>query len=69
MAGICSRHRDYDANCKLCNTLPQNILPDYNKKVAEAEAAGTHSCAKCGYLYYLTVDSCPNCGTKKCDSN
>ena len=64
MSGICSRHKKHNPNCNLCNAIPQDILPDYNKKVADAEAAGTHMCTKCSYVFYLTVNYCPQCNKK-----
>jgi len=64
---ICSRHQKYQADCKLCNANPRDLFPDWDKKVAEAEAAGLYTCV-CGYEYYLTTDSCPFCGEQKISS-
>ncbi len=60
---ICSIHHEYNKDCKLCNTHPRDVFPDWDKKVAEAEAAGKTTC-KCGFEYYLTTDSCPLCGER-----
>ena len=38
-------------------------FPDWDKKAAEAEAAGLTTC-KCGFEYYLTTDICPLCGER-----
>lgn len=59
---ICSKHHGYEKDCKLCNTHPRDLLPGWDKKVTEAEVAGSTICKKCGFEYYLTVDSCPKCG-------
>ena len=61
MAGICGRHRERVETCRLCNLTPSDILPDWDKKVAEAEAAGLHNCEHCGFTYYLTCNMCPKC--------
>ncbi len=61
---ICSKHQKYDKDCKLCNTDIRELLPDFDKKLAEAKAAGEHTCEKCGFVYYLTVDYCPSCDTQ-----
>ena len=47
-----------------------DIFPNLSdSRLAErrAEQAGTHDCVKCGFTYYLTVNSCPACGTGKSD--
>lgn len=62
MASICSRHQGYDPDCKMCNTHPRAIFPDWDEKVREAEEAGLTTCKKCSFEYYLTVDYCPLCG-------
>lgn len=61
MANICSRHQRYEKDCKLCNSDVRDLFPDWNDKVAEAEAAGSVTC-ECGFEYYLTVNDCPMCG-------
>lgn len=62
MCRICSRHGEYQKDCKLCNSTIRDLFPnDWERMEAEAEAAGTMIC-KCGFEYYLTTDSCPLCG-------
>jgi hypothetical protein len=61
MTGICSKHQTPASDCVLCNTDIRDVLPDYDKKIAEAEAAGRHTCV-CGFEYFLTTDACPRCG-------
>jgi hypothetical protein len=61
MAGICSEHQKPHPACKLCHTHPRELFPNWDEKVAEAEAAGTTKCAKCGFEFFLTVDMCPKC--------
>jgi hypothetical protein len=58
---ICSAHQKPDPNCRLCQLHPRDLFPDWDKKVAEAEAAGTIKCRKCGFEFYLTTDICPKC--------
>ena len=61
MSGLCSRHKHHEPGCRLCNTSPTDIFPNWEQKVAEAEAAGKHRCMGCGFVYYLTVNACPKC--------
>ena len=71
---MCSKHRGYKENCKLCNTHPRDAMrddgtkmfPGWDEKVAEAEAAGLVTCEdpECEFEFYLTTDSCPLCGKK-----
>jgi hypothetical protein len=60
MAGICSAHAHYEPGCRLCNVSIERALPGYKRKLAEAQAAGEHTC-KCGFTYYKTIDVCPMC--------
>lgn len=60
MSGICSAHQHYEPSCELCNTDVREVLPDYDRKKAEAEAAGEHDC-ECGFTYYKTTSFCPKC--------
>jgi len=60
VSGICSRHRDHDPGCPMCCADIRDVFPDYDEKVAEAEAAGLHLCA-CGFEHYRTVSFCPRC--------
>jgi len=59
---ICSQHREPDAACSLCQADIRDLLPDFDRKVAEAEAAGQQTCAACGFVYYRTTWECPLCG-------
>jgi len=60
VSGICSQHQGYEPSCDLCNTDIREFLPDYDKKHAEAEAAGLHKC-DCGFEHYRTISFCPMC--------
>mgnify|MGYP005848947345 CR=1 FL=1 len=59
---ICSKHQEYNPDCKLCNTDIRELIPQYDQMVAEAENAGTNVCKKCDFKYYKTVNCCPKCG-------
>lgn len=62
MAGICSAHWGSSVKgCVACNSSPRDLFPDWDEKLAEAEAAGTHKCTGCGFVFYRTVDVCPKC--------
>lgn len=61
MAGICSAHQGYEPNCRLCNLTPRDLFPDWDEKLAEAKAAGEHTCEGCGFVYYKTAEFCPLC--------
>ncbi len=62
MSGLCSAHmRHTEPGCRLCALRPEDVFPDWAQKVAEAEAAGKHACAGCGFVFYLTTDTCPKC--------
>jgi len=60
MTSICSQHQHIDPDCAACNADIRDLLPDYDKKHAEALAAGLHDC-ECGFQYYKTVSFCPLC--------
>lgn len=60
MSGICSVHRHTEPGCPACHAHPRDLFPDFDERLAEAEAAGEHKC-ECGFTYYRTVDSCPAC--------
>ena len=62
MSGICSRHQHKEPECTACCADIRDLLPNYDEMCAEAEAAGTAICTGCDFEYYLTVNSCPNCG-------
>ena len=62
MVSICSAHRTRDMECPRCWVNIYNMFPDYDQKVAEAEAAGKYMCCKCNFVYYKTTDICPSCG-------
>jgi hypothetical protein len=59
--GVCSRHKFRDPDCKACSTEPEDIFPDWEEKLAEAEAAGEVTCTACRFIYYAVVDRCPLC--------
>lgn len=61
MSGICSRHYWHDPNCNMCTADIRDVLPDYDRKVHEAELAGIVTCGACSFKFYRTVDSCPKC--------
>lgn len=63
---ICSQHVEKEPNCAACNANVRDLFPDglYDKIIEESEAAGTTTCARCSFEYYLTVDSCPLCNKK-----
>jgi hypothetical protein len=90
MAGVCSAHHpDLGPveGCAACHSTPAQVLgvteEEWAEKVAEAEAAGEHTCEgthwvwvgleqprkpePCGFVYYKTTDTCPRCGTKRED--
>lgn len=56
MAGICSRHRTYQADCKACNATPADVLgvsqQNWDAHVVEAQSEGTIRCAHCGFTMY-----------------
>jgi len=64
VSGLCGRHPgpDPEPGCRLCNASPTDIFPDWERKVAEAIAAGRHRCRGCSFTFYLTTDACPKCG-------
>lgn len=64
MASICSIHQELDPDCDLCK-VDLSDDPLFQQMHAEAEAAGTHVCEECEFLYYKTVDSCPLCGHRR----
>jgi rubrerythrin len=61
MAGICSKHQHFEPGCRLCAIDIRDALPGYEKKLAEAKAAGEHTCEECGFVYFKTIDVCPMC--------
>ncbi len=68
MAGICSKHHPdigivegINDKCKLCHVTPHDLFPDWDQKVAEAEAAGEVKCFVCGFKYFATTNNCPLC--------
>lgn len=63
MSGICSRHQENEPTCSACQAHPSDLLPDYDRKVAEAEAVGLVTCHHCEFRYYLTTWHCPKCST------
>ena len=65
MAGICSRHQGYDAECAACNAMPWDLLKttkeEWDAKMAEAEASGIVKCQKCGFEQYNNHEKCISC--------
>ncbi len=68
MSGICSKHQHKEEGCELCEAMPWHVLKtteaEYKAKVDEAKSRGTARCS-CGFVFYLTVDSCPACGRRE----
>ena len=62
---LCSHHLEPVPGCRLCHAHPRDIFPDWDAKVAEAEAAGVTTCARCGFEYYRTTQHCPKCGAPR----
>lgn len=64
--GICSSHRNPKLGCKLCAATPEDLFGKeaWAKAKETAEKAGKATCTGCGFVYYLTVSSCPMCGVK-----
>lgn len=69
MANMCSAHHPSLGpveGCDLCHTHPRDVFPDWDKKLAEAEARGNATCEHCGFVRYRGPDSlldcCPKCG-------
>jgi len=67
MAGLCSRHHPnlgVVEGCDLCHASPADLFPDWEERLAEAKAAGLHTCERCSfeyYQYYFTSHICPLC--------
>jgi hypothetical protein len=49
--------------CAACGATPHDLFPDWDEKVAKAEAAGTYRCDNCAFVFYKTTAHCPSCGT------
>ena len=62
---VCSIHQTPVADCPGCQDSPQDIFPDWDEKVREAEEAGTTDCEHCEFTYYKTTTSCPRCGKEQ----
>ena len=71
MSGICSAHSSdvTDPDCVACKSTPADLLGKerYAAMKAEAEAAGTHTCATCGFVFYKTTMLCPACSSTATD--
>jgi len=70
MSGICSAHRSTTpapgcAGCAACAVEPADVFPDWERKCAEAEAAGEHVCTGCKFKFYRTVRACPACNLER----
>lgn len=50
-----------DPCARLTRAALVRMFPDWERKVAEAEAAGTETCSACGFTYYRTTTCCPLC--------
>jgi len=61
LSGLCSRHWHSEPGCHTCALKAEDVFPDWTQVVAKAEAAGKHECAGCGFVFYLTIDTCPKC--------
>ncbi len=61
---ICGIHSKPEPNCPRCQTDIRDVIPDYDQKLAEAKAAGEHTC-RCGFVYYKTIAFCPLCETPR----
>lgn len=68
MAGVCSAHPgDVPVDgCPACHATVAEVLriseEAWAAEVARAEAKGRHTCGRCGFTRYKTVDYCPLCG-------
>lgn len=74
MAGICSRHPEYEATCAACNGTPWELLgttqDDWEAHCREAESEGLMSCPLCVFpaMYRRACRQpdgrymCPRCG-------
>ena len=58
---ICSKSGPHNPECRACATNIRELIPNIDQLRAEAKAAGEHTCERCGFVYYKTVDSCPKC--------
>lgn len=61
MSGLCSAHQDHVSGCLACEAKPEDLFPDWQEMLAEAHAAGKHTC-DCGFEFYKTTNICPLCG-------
>lgn len=63
MSGICSRHRENDPACSLCQKTPADIFgaERWEAMKMRAKDAGEHRCLGCGFRFYLTTKACPMC--------
>ncbi len=59
--GSCSVHQTPQPDCRRCQLHPRDLFPDWDKKVAEAKAAGSMHCPECDFEFYLTSSFCPMC--------
>lgn len=58
---LCSH--PYKKDCPGCQVTREELMEDpiWAEKIAEAKAAGLHTCVGCGFRYFRTTDSCPQC--------
>jgi hypothetical protein len=59
---MCSAHRQPMPGCVACHTQPREVFPDWDRKLAEAEASGQWQCPKDGFEWYGTIKECLICG-------
>jgi hypothetical protein len=65
LMSMCSKHSQKRPDCRLCNTDPRDVFPNWDEKLARAKAAGIEHCLGCGFDYYRTTSSCPKCGRRR----
>jgi len=56
MSGICSKHIDYDKDCKLCNYG----LDRLDKSTPQDEIT-----CECGFVYFKIIEYCPKCNRER----
>ena len=62
---VCSAHREVVDGCSACHSTPAQVLgiteEEWDRKTAEAEAAGVASCVRCGFEQYKNHYICMVC--------
>lgn len=59
--GICSKSGPHNPDCPACKATVYDLFPNWDEMHAKALAAWLHTCERCSFEYYKTVDSCPKC--------